>query len=104
MKGKLKKILNSLEASPEIKEKKCVKQVRQLRSAFADFETDYGLRIDTLKKRITKLCLYLQDKVSDPELINGLRTIQSECYKLYNDMNDDPGEPDMTYCWNKDDL
>lgn len=104
MKGKLKTILNSLEASPEIKEKKCVKQVCQLRSAYAEFEKDDGLRIDTLKKRITKLCLYLQDKVSDPDLKKGLRTIQSECYKLYNEMNEDAGEPDMTYCWNKDDL
>lgn len=104
MNKKLKSILNSLEASPEIKEKNCVTKVRQLRSAYANFEHDDGRKIDTLKNRITRLCISLYAQVSDPYLKKGLSTIQSECDKSYNDMNDDPGDYDYSLSMNKDDF
>ncbi len=102
MNRKLKTILNSLEVSPEIKEKKCTTKVRQLRSAYACFEADSGLKVDTLKKRITRLCISLQGQVSDPDLKKGIRTIQRESDKLYNGMMD-PGGIDYSLCWCKDD-
>ena len=92
-----------MEASPEIKEKKCDKKVRQLRSTYSSLEVDTGLNSDTLKNRITRLCISLQDQVSDPNLKIMIRKIQSESDKLYNDMNDDPGDPDFSLCWSVDD-
>ena len=103
MNKKLKSILNSLEASPEIKEKKCVTKVRQLRSAYANFEHDDGRKIDTLKNRITRLCISLYAQVSDPYLKKGLSMIQSECDKFYNDITQDSGVPDFSLSWNSED-
>lgn len=103
MNRKFKSIFNSLEASPEIKEKKCDKKVRQLRSTYSSLEVDTGLNSDTLKNRITRLCISLQDQVSDPNLKTMIRKIQSESDKLYNEMNDDPGDPDFSLCWSVDD-
>ncbi len=103
MNRKLKSIFNSLEASPEIKEKKCDKKVRQLRSTYSSLEVGTGLDSDTLKNRITRLCISLQEQVSDPTIKTWIRKIQSESDKLYNDMNDDPGELDFSLSWSVDD-
>ena len=82
MEKKLRAFFNSLEASPEIIDAKCVKVVQQLRSFYVQIKNEYPYAKDKLYKRVIKRVSKLQSIVSDQQCVQKLRELQSECNQL----------------------
>ena len=84
MKKKLKDFFNYLEALPEARKHNCVKDVQQLRSYYGLVVKKWPYANDELYNKITRKVVKLQTCISEEDVIQGLRRIQSKCDRLYN--------------------
>ena len=84
MKKKLKDFFNYLEALPESRKHNCVKDVQQLRSYYGLVVKKWPYANDELYNKITRKVVKLQTCISEENVIQELRRIQSKCDKLYN--------------------
>ena len=84
MKKELKTFFNQMEALPETKKHKCVKDVQQLRSYYVVVEKKWPYADDEIYNKITRKVVKLQTCFSDNNVIQRLRELQSKCDKLYS--------------------
>ena len=84
MKKKQRVFFNLLETLPEVIQSNCEKDVRQLRSFYEEVERHWPYADEEMYKKITRKVIKLQTIISDNNIKNQLRSIQSKCDKRNN--------------------
>ena len=84
MTKKHKGFIKALQILPELQSAKCKKSVRQLQTCMLQIDRYYPYADEILYKRLVRKTLFLQNSVSDMEIIKALRKIQGDYHRKQN--------------------